>query len=291
MSFPKNDNYYDWDYQMSGLETYDTKWLENFRDRNSITNMAVEELSFHLLKSMKDDEYLNRLMINGNNGEGYYLYKIVHSASVHFNSFNNDKNEYLVQAICEAWFWLENNGFLIPQNPLYNGNELGSVVKHKSRILSRYAKEIELDSDVVKLVILKKYPRDLFHSRLRHDVWSSFIQGKFASAVSESMIAVEVAVRDAAVEKDDLHGAKLFRKAFEPEEGWLSDPNRIKGDKGGPDQDYANLFASCFSVFRNPVAHGRANYNSADEAFGVLMIANQLLKIVDEAKMRQNRDS
>ncbi|MCC9622849.1 TIGR02391 family protein [Thalassospira sp. MA62] len=269
------------------MSKYVTSWLVDIPDSHSVIKMAVEELSLRFIKAMRADDEIRHLHVSSGNQTGYILQRLVQEALTHFRGIGSKEQSELVQAICEAWFWLETNGFLIPQHAHKSLAAGQTAEKTSSRILTRYAQEVDLDSNVTKLIVSRKYPRELFHIRLRDDAWSSFVQGKFSTAVSESMIAVEKAVREAAGRHVEGHGSPLMRQAF-GEEGWLGKPNPRDKSEKQENTDLANLFASCFSVFRNPAAHGRASYITADETFGVLMIANQLLRMVDTSKIQQD---
>lgn len=75
---------------------------------------------------------------------------------------------------------------------------------------------------------------DALHPAIREDVWPLYHRGKYDTAVFEAMKAVEVAVRAAATLTAADIGTKLMRKAFEVENGPLTDKAAEQGERQAP---------------------------------------------------------
>ena len=120
-------------------------------------------------------------------------------------------------------------------------------------------------------------PKDTLHSKIREDVWALYHRGKYDTAVLEAMKAVEVAVRDAAGLTAADIGTKLMRKAFEVENGPLTDKAAEQGER----QARSDLFAGAMGSYKNPQSHRHVALDDPNEAAEIIMLANHLLRIVD----------
>lgn len=110
------------------------------------------------------------------------------------------------------------------------------------------------------------------------------MRSEFDTAVFQSLKAVEVAVRNAAGFSDGLFGVQLVRKAFDPESGPLTDMQAEKGERDA----CSALFAGAIGMYKNPQSHRDVNLENAAKAAEIVMLANNLLRIVD-ARTRLKR--
>ncbi len=118
---------------------------------------------------------------------------------------------------------------------------------------------------------------DALHPAIREAVGPLYHNGKYDAAVFEATKAVEVAVRQAAgLTAADL-GTKLMRRAFDVENGILTD----KAAEYSERQALSDLFAGAIGAYKNPQSHRNVALNDPDEAAEIIMLANHLLRIVD----------
>lgn len=115
-----------------------------------------------------------------------------------------------------------------------------------------------------------------FHPMIPRNVWSSFSQGAYDSAVFEAFKQVEIAVRRAGGYADDDIGTKLMRQAFHVDTGNLTNQDRQKAEK----QACSDLFAGAIGYYKNPRSHREVEI-TAKEAIEVITLASLLLWIVD----------
>jgi uncharacterized protein (TIGR02391 family) len=176
----------------------------------------------------------------------------------------------VMEAIREAWAWLEGQGLLLP-DPGYVDRRAGP------RVLSRRASRLAEDADPRRALSAQRLPKDLLHPKIREDVWGLYHRGKYDTAVFEAMKAVEVSVRDAACLSAKDIGVPLMRKAFDPENGPLTDKATEKGER----EARSSLFAGAIGSYKNPHSHRNVALDDPDEAAEIILLANHLLRIVD----------
>ena len=103
------------------------------------------------------------------------------------------------------------------------------------------------------------------------------MRGDFDTAAFLAMKAVEVAVREASgLTKTDI-GVPLMRKAFDVDNGPLTDPNAERAER----QARSDLFAGSIGSYKNPHSHRDVDLDDPSEAAEIVMLANHLLRIVD----------
>jgi uncharacterized protein (TIGR02391 family) len=175
----------------------------------------------------------------------------------------------IAEAVAEAWAWLEGQALLVPDR-----DQVGSFPFRK---LSRKAQRLAREADPRRELASRTLPKQSLHPTIREDVWSLFVRGKFPAAVFEAMKAVEVAVREAAgLEARDV-GTHLMRKAFDPENGRLTDRFAERAER----EARASLFAGAIGAYKNPHSHRNVELNDPAEAVEILLQACLLLRIVD----------
>lgn len=173
------------------------------------------------------------------------------------------------QAIREAWQWLLGAALLIP-----------SPRQASAFVLSRRADQIAKAPNPIQAHAPQTLRRAALNAAIREDVWSLFQRGKFDTAVFEAMKGVEVAVRTAADLGNDIVGVKLMRAAFHPETGALTDYSV----EGGERHARSELFAGTIGSYKNPQSHRHVALSDPDETAELILLANHLLRIVDERR-------
>ena len=134
----------------------------------------------------------------------------------------------------------------------------------------------ENEVDVSRSDFLPEYK---FHPMIPQNVWSSFSQGAYGSAVFEAFKQVEIAVREAGYYAKADHGVSLMRKAFQKDTGNLTDTNQPSAERIAIE----HLFVGAIGYCRNPLGHREVNL-SAEEAVEMIFLASYLLRIVDSRK-------
>ena len=119
-------------------------------------------------------------------------------------------------------------------------------------------------------------PEHKFHPMIPQNVWSSFSQEAYGSAVFEAFKQVEIAVREAGYYDEVDHGVPLMRKAFHQNNGNLTDTDQQSAERVAIE----HLFVGAIGYCRNPLGHREVNL-SAEEAIEMIAFASYLLRIVD----------
>ena len=170
------------------------------------------------------------------------------------------------EALEEAWAWLVGSGLLA----LHLGNT------RLSRGARKLAQNPDRGSYGAGLV-----PKEVLHPSIREEVWALYHRGKYDTAVFEAMKAVEVAVREAAGLTNSYVGVALMRAAFGTN-GPLTDTTVEAGEQ----EARAHLFAGAIGSYKNPHSHRNVDLEDRDEAAEIILLANHLLRIVDDRRPR-----
>ena len=188
------------------------------------------------------------------------------------HGYDNRNQDQIILAVTEAWNWLEVQGLLIPA-PGGNGS-------YGWRVLSRKAEKLASSAEVQQFAKSRHLRREILNPRIADKVWSAFIRSEYDVAVFQAMKAVEVAVREASGLGAEELGVKLMRKAFNVEDGPLTDMTAEMGER----QACSDLFAGAIGSYKNSHSHRDVNLNNPDEAHELVMLANHLLRIVDQRR-------
>jgi uncharacterized protein (TIGR02391 family) len=140
-------------------------------------------------------------------------------------------------AYVEAWAWLEQQGLIVDEP----GDNSGW------KVLSRRGQSMT-QQQVADYRASSGFPKALVHPSIRESAWVPFIRGDYGTAVFLAMRAVEVAVREAAGFDDGDHGVPMVRRAFNKDNGPLTDGSAQEAER----EALAALFAGAIGFLQEP---------------------------------------
>jgi uncharacterized protein (TIGR02391 family) len=117
---------------------------------------------------------------------------------------------------------------------------------------------------------------------VREEAWSLYARGKSGLAVFEAFKRVEIAVRSAGNFGAADLGPALMRLAFNENTGPLTDMSLLPQER----QSISALFAGSIGAFKNPGSHREVEFDDPLHAAELLMLASNLLRIVDDSVTR-----
>lgn len=182
-------------------------------------------------------------------------------------AFPREYHERILCALMEAWVWLEREGLIAPRPRETHGAWV---------FVTRRGQRLKDSTDFAAYRGADILPRGLLHPVIAQEVWSTFIRGKYDVAVFQAFKEVEVAVRTAGRYDATDIGVKLMRKAFDPQNGPLTDKTSPEAER----QALSDLFAGAIGSYKNPSSHRHVSID-APEAVEMIMLASHLLKIVE----------
>ena len=183
-----------------------------------------------------------------------------------FGDYPDQYREPISEAVMEAWSWLEREGLIAPK-PGSQGEWV---------FVTRRGLKIQSSSDLEVYRTSNLLPKGQLHPKIAQKVWATFLRGDYDTAVFQSFKEVEVAVRSAGGFSAEDIGAALMRKAFDPQNGPLTDTALPKAER----EALAHMFAGAIGSYKNPHSH-RSVEIDAEEAVEMIILASHLLKIVD----------
>ncbi len=183
------------------------------------------------------------------------------------------KQDQVKLALTEAWEWLKQERFIVPAG--------GTNGQYGWCVLSRKAEELKDETGLSVLLAARRPAREILHPKIVK-AWPKLQRGELNEAVSEAMLAVEVAVREAAGFSNSDIGVKLIRKAFDADDGPLTDKTAEAGER----EAVGHLFAGTIGIYKNPRSHRHVPLDDPNEAVEILMLASNLLRIVERASSR-----
>ncbi len=183
--------------------------------------------------------------------------------------FGGEQTIEVTKAITEAWLWLEREIMIAPRPEPGAGRII---------YVTERGKKLSEQSDINTYVRSNLIPRGVLDPRLANKIQHLFIRGDYDTAVFQAFKEVEVQVRELASLPANLLGYDLMRRAFNPENGKLTDLGQIMAER----QATSDLFAGAIGLFKNPSSHRDVNWEDPQECTELIYLANYLLRIAEK---------
>jgi uncharacterized protein (TIGR02391 family) len=202
-------------------------------------------------------------------GDAHQLNLPAYSAEA--SAYPQERRDVITARLAEGWAWLIANGMLAPRVDYFSGSwcfvtRLGQRTADRAG-LAQYLKAMEL-------------PKDKLHPSIADRCHAQFIRGEFDTAVFQAYKQLEIAIREAAGLPDGLIGVALARKAFNVDDGPLTDMSREPSER----QALSDLMAGALGSYKNPHSHRNVRVYPA-EAADMIIMASHLLGIVELRSM------
>lgn len=226
---------------------------------DDVRNLPLPDLSLTLLRSLGAEPNFNNLIQGFRQRGGYGAPQPPDLAG-------------MLDRLSDAWAWLEAHALI--------GQSAKNPTGGWQRVTSAGTEILSDPNAVAKVWAADRLAGDL-HPALS-SARSNFALGDYETASFAAMKAVEVEVRRVAALPNELLGVALMRKAFNPQDGTLCDPDA----EGGEQKATADLFAGAIGAYKNPASHRTVQFEDPVEAAEVIQLADLLLRIVQRAELR-----
>jgi uncharacterized protein (TIGR02391 family) len=239
------------------------KLFDLIPDADVVLALEPDELGLYILRVLGSWSPQTQLQLST-----FINTMLGHLATPASAPYPTNRSSELNEALREAWFWLIGNALLIPSPQYLHGDVM---------VLSRRARRLAKEADPRRALSARRLHKEALHLKIREDVWALYHRGKYDTAISEAMKAVEVAVRDAAGYSNADFGVPMIAKAFHEDKGPLRDSAALPQER----EHFRAFIVGAFGSYRNPYAHRNVAQADPDEAAEIIMLANHLLRIVD----------
>ncbi len=227
-------------------------------DPEALLALEPEELAGVVLEFLNTVEVSRSNLLNSHN----------FSLSDTVRSYPREKRKAILEALMEAWIWLEREGLIAPKPGSFNEGWI-FITRRGRKIADRAGLKNYQHSNLL--------PKYLLHPIIAQKVWSAFIRQEYDTAVFQAFKEVEVAVREKGNFLPIDIGEKLMRKAFDVNTGPLTDLNLPEAERAA----LQHLFAGAIGSYKNPQSHRNVSITDPTEAVEMIIIASHLLRIVD----------
>jgi uncharacterized protein (TIGR02391 family) len=121
------------------------------------------------------------------------------------------------------------------------------------------------------------------HQRIAQQVEEQFLLGQYDLAVFAALREVEIRVRELANAPESLLGVKLMQQAFS-----VNGPGPLLDTAADPGEQEAamNLFRGAIGLFKNPTSHRAGSYDDPVIASDIILLADLLLRFLDQIVRR-----
>jgi len=222
-----------------------------------VVEMPTAELAGYVLEA---------LLSEGTSGSNWHCTNFCKNVDREYAEPGRPSSQDVGISCSSALGWLQANGFIC-QHPEHDLGWLIATAKGRNL---RDHKQLHA------LVSGELLPESFLHPDLLENARPLFLQGRFETAVFEAFKTLEVAIRTAARLGQEMIGVSLASRAFNPEDGALTDLTAEKGERVA----LMNLMTGALGSYKNPSSHRRVEIGAA-EAREMIVLASHLLKIVE----------
>ncbi len=208
-------------------------------------------------------------------GTGLNLGNFVRSED--FDRYGGTKADDIRRLVTESWIWLERELMIAPNFRLSPG----------WIYVTKRGKELATQNDIHKYINGSTISAESLDPILASKVYPLFIRGDYDTAVFQAFKEVEIRVREKALLSEEDYGVSLMRKAFDVDNGALTDMSRVRNER----EATSHLFAGSIGLFKNPSSHREVDWEDPKECAELVYLANQLIRIVERHSAMKKTDT
>lgn len=237
---------------------------------DSLLELEPEEIGSYLFLYLK-------YLVKERNQNKLNRMNIINSSNPSLNEYagSNITAQKVALLLSEAWIWLLQEGFIAPMPDEQNFDWV---------FITRRGQSIQDQKDFKKFFHIKLLPKNELVASLVQKAWPHFLRGDFDIAIFAAFREVEVKIREAAHYSSKDIGSSLARKAFDPDNGPLTD--YALEDKAEREA-YSHIFAGVLGAFKNPSSHREVNYEDPVIAASLILFANTLIRIIERIALKK----
>lgn len=181
-------------------------------------------------------------------------------------------NAGLTARLTEAWAWLEQQRYLIPDPQQRTGSHFRSISDRGREVLT-----VPVD-DALRRIRAGHLLGKHLHPRIEAQVRGVWNAGDFETAILKAGREVEIAVGEAiGSAKGRLYGKDVMNAAFGAGK-LLTDPSQDPGEQEGTRALYAGFIAT----FKNPGSHRHFEPSDPVQAAEIITTADLLIRMLED---------
>lgn len=153
-----------------------------------------------------------------------------------------------------------------------------------ARLLQEAIDERGLGRRALRRAFSEMFDEVISNDLLRGTTRRLFMTGHYAQAVEEAFKCVDNYVKSRS-NRNDLSGSKLMSAVFNPTNPVLKLNSLVTQSEKDEQNGYMQLFVGCMIGIRNPRAHEHGFQDEAHEALELIVLAQHLLRVAQEAEL------